>query len=243
MADSGAVTATGSPILRDAESKLRDYNTTYEVDDVIDAATFKFTHSVTGLPDPNGSIVIRTNPRISSGINIERIVAGYTEAKQNEYWAFVVLDGVTASQSRLIESDALDNIQRNASFRQQIIEPFSVYIFIPVESEIAARESRDEASDLLRPLLRSLLFSRISTGLYADVLNPVQFVGHDVFSYDSSVYVHAYNFQQVADIYEEDTVGPDLDVAFREIDFSIFSDFGTQVEFMQGTPDLDETPL
>jgi hypothetical protein len=80
MADSGAVTATGSPILRDAESKLRDYNTTYEVDDVIDAATFKFTHSVTGLPDPNGSIVIRTNPRISSGINIERIVAGYTEA-------------------------------------------------------------------------------------------------------------------------------------------------------------------
>ena len=74
-------------------------------------------------------------------------------------------------------------------------------------------------------------------------MNTVQFAGHDVFSYDSSVYIHSYSFQQVAEIYEEDTVGPDLDVAFRDIDFSIFTDFGTQVEFMQGTPDLDDTPL
>jgi hypothetical protein len=229
--------------LRDAESALRDYNTTYAVDDVIDPATFKYTHSVTGLPDPSGTILLRTKPRISSGINIERILALYTESEVNEYWAFIVLEGVTASQSRFIESDALDNQQRNTNFRQQIVEPFTVYVFIPVANEIAARESRDEASDLLRPILRSLLFSRLSTGLYADVLNPVQFAGHDVYNYDTSVYVHAYSFQQVAEIYAEDSVGPDLDVAFRDIDFSIFSDFGTQVEFMQGTPDLDDTPL
>jgi hypothetical protein len=241
--DKDITTASGSPILRDAESALRDYNTTYAVDDVIDPATFKYTHSVTGLPDPSGTILLRTKPRISSGINIERILALYTESEVNEYWAFIVLEGVTASQSRFIESDALDNQQRNTNFRQQIVEPFTVYVFIPVANEIAARESRDEASDLLRPILRSLLFSRLSTGLYADVLNPVQFAGHDVYNYDTSVYVHAYSFQQVAEIYAEDSVGPDLDVAFRDIDFSIFSDFGTQVEFMQGTPDLDDTPL
>jgi hypothetical protein len=243
MEDSGATSATGSPILRDAESKLRDYNTTYEVNDVVDAVTFKFTHSVTDLPDPDGAITLGVKPRISSGINIERIRQLYTQSNMDEYWAFVVLGAVNASQSRLIESDALDNQQRNANFRQQIIEPFTLYIFIPVVSEIAARESRDEASDLFRPILRSLLASRFSTGLYADVLNMVQFIGHDVYSYDTSLYIHAYSFQQVADIYEDDTVGPDLDVAFRDIDFSIFSDFGTQVEFMQGTPVLDDESL
>lgn len=243
MADSGAVTATGSPVLRDAESKLRDYNSTYEVDSVTDPVTFKYTQSVSGLPDPAGTIVLRTKPRISSGINIERIEALYTEHGVDEYWAFIVLEGVTASQSRYIESDALDNQQRNSNFRQQLVEPFTVYVFIPVETEVAARESRDEASDLLRPILRSLLFSRLSTGLYADVLNTVQFAGHDVYSYNTSVYIHAYSFQQVAEIYEEDSVGPDLDVALRDIDFSIFSDFGTQIEFMQGTPDLDDTSL
>jgi hypothetical protein len=243
MADSGATSATGSPILRDAESKLRDYNTIYNVDDVIDPVTFMFSHAVTGLPDPDGNFTLRIKPRISSGLNIERISAAYTESQLDSYWAFVVLGAANVSQSRLVESDALDNQQRNSSFRQQMIEPFTVFVFIPVEDEIAARHSRDEASDLLRPLLRSLLFSKLSTGLYADVLNPVQFVGHDAFSYDTSVYVHQYNFQQVAEIYEEDTVGPDLDVAFRNIDFSIFTDFGTQVEFMQGTPNLDDEPI
>jgi hypothetical protein len=241
--DRNITTASGFPILRDAESALRDYNTTYEVTDVIDSVTLKFEHDVTGLPDPTGTIVLRTMPRISSGINIDRIVEAYTENNVGDYWAFVVLEGVSASQSRLIESDALDNQQSNANFRQQIIEPFTVYVFIPVENEIAARESRDEASDLFRPILRSLLASRFDTGLYADVLNMVQFTGHDSYNYDSSVYIHSYSFQQVADIYAEDTVGPDLDVAFREIDFSIFSDFGTQVEFLQGTPNLDDTPL
>ena len=57
------------------------------------------------------------------------------------------------------------------------------------------------------------------------------------------MYVHSYSFEQVAEIYEQDTVIPDLDVAMRDIDFKIFLDFGTQVNFMSSTPDLDDTPL
>jgi len=241
--DTHKTVATGSPVLRDAESALRTYNTTHKVDSVVDEVTFKFAHSVVGLPDPDGTLLIRTKPRISSGINIDRIKQLYTEHGVDTYWAFVVIDDVNASQSRLIASDALDNQQRNVNYRQQIIESFTVYVIIPVSDEIAAVESRDIASDLLRPFLRSLLFSQFSTGLYADKLNRVQFTGHGVRDYDTSVYIHAYSFQQVAEIYEEDTVGPDLDVAMRDIDFKMFLDFGTQIEFLRGTPDLDDTPL
>jgi len=241
--DKGLTIASGSPVLRDAESALRTYNTTHKVDSVVDEVTFKFAHSVTGLPDPDGTLLIRTKPRISSGINIDRIKQLYTKHGVDAYWAFVVIDDVNASQSRLIASDALDNQQRNVNYRQQIIESFTVYVIIPVSDEIAAVESRDIASDLLRPFLRSLLFSQFSTGLYADKLNRVQFTGHGVRDYDTSVYIHAYSFQQVAEIYEEDTVGPDLDIAMRDIDFKMFLDFGTQIEFLRGTPDLDDTPL
>jgi len=241
--DTHKTVATGSPVLRDAESALRDYNTTHKVDSVVDEVTFKFTHSVSGLPDPAGTIILRTKPRISSGINIDRIQQMYTKHEINQYWAFVVIDDVNASQSRSIASDALDNQQRNVNYRQQIIESFTVYVIIPVSDEIAARESRDIASDLLRPFLRSLLFSKFSTGLFADKLNNVQFTGHGVRDYNTSVYVHAYSFQQVAEIYEQDTVGPDLDVAMRDIDFKMFLDFGTQIEFLRGTPDLDDIPL
>lgn len=243
MADSGASSATGSPVLRDAESNLRDYNSIYEVKEVLKSTQFIFTHSVSGLPNPDGTIVIRTKPRISSGINIERLIEAYTQNEVDKYWMFVVLGDVNASQSRVIESDARSNIQSGADYRQQLIEPFSVYVVIPSKSEIAASDARDEASNLLRPILRSLLFSKFATGLYSDLQNSVQFTGHSMYDYNIAAYIHVYSFEQVADIYEQDTVEPDLDVAFRDIDFSIFLDFGTQVEFMQGTPDLDETPL
>ena len=243
ITDAGPTTATGTPELRDAESALRDYNSTYEVANIISPTQFSFQHLVTGLANPDGdNILARVKPRISSGINFQRCLDSYTSHKINEYWAFVVLGGVNSSQSRLIESDALDNQQRNVNYRQQIIQPFTVYVFIPVSNEIAGGESRDEASNLFRPLLRSLLFSKFDSGLYAGAFNPVQFVGHDVQHYDTGLYVHAYDFQQVADVYEEDTVGPDLDVAFRNIDFTQKLDFGTQVNFMQGTIDLDDTP-
>ena len=67
IADTGPFFATGSPVLRDAESKLRDYNSTYEVTDVVDAATFKFNHSVSGLPAPDGTIVLRSMALMSTG--------------------------------------------------------------------------------------------------------------------------------------------------------------------------------
>ncbi len=233
--------ATGSPVLRDSESYLESYNSTFEVSDVINDAQVKFGQADAALGDPDGNnMLLRTKPRISAGINLDRLIAAYTSYDIDQYWAFVVLGDVNASQSRRIGSDAIDDQQRNVEFRQQIIEPFTVYVFIPVKDEIAAANARDEASNLLRPMLRSLLFSKFDTGLYSGQLNSVQFAGHSVASYNTSLYIHAYDFQQVAEIYQEDTVGPDNDVAFRDINFSVKLDFGTQVNFMGGTPKLDD---
>jgi len=243
MADEGG-TVAGGFWLRGAESALKNYNTTYEVVEVISPTQVKFIHPDASLGNPDGdNILLRVKPRITAGVSIERLIEGYTAAELNKYWMFVVLGDPTVSQSRLIESDAISNQHYSDNYRQQMIEPFTVYVAMQVTDEIAARESRDIASDLLRSILRSLLFSRFATGLYANLKNVVQFAGHAVHTYSTAVYVHSYSFEQVAEIYFEDTVGDDLDVAFRNIDFSIFSDFGTQVESLDGTPDLDDTPL
>lgn len=248
MPDSGSTSlVNGVGQLHEGYSVFNDYNGTVKVESVPTPTSFTFAHSVTALPDPTNKpgliMIAETSPRISSGIDISRIVDTYTEQKENDYWAFVVLGDVDASQSRKIESDATDNQQKGSDeFRQQIVEPFSVFIFAPCSNEIAARETRDQISDLFRPLLRSLLYSRLSTGLHADKLNSVQFAGHGTHLYTKSFYVHEFSFIQVAIIHDEDTVGEDLNVAFRDIDFTQFLDFGTQVNFMQGTPDLDDFP-
>lgn len=243
MADSGATTATGSPVLRDASGDLNTYNSTYLVSEILNDSSFNFIHPTTTLANPDGTIIARTNPRISATVDIDSAIASYTKQEIDKLWAFVVLGDVVASIARTHDTDAIAIIPKNSNYRQQIIEPFSVYVFIPVENEIAAREARDVIHDITRPIFRSLLFTQFDTGLYASNLNSVVFAGHGQHSYDKAVYIHEFLFQQATDIYEEDTVGHDLDVRFNDLDFSIFLDFGTQVNFMSASIDLDDTPL
>ena len=76
----------------------------------------------------------------------------------------------------------------------------------------------------------------------------VQFVGHGTFSTNTAVYVHAYSFQQTSSIYEQDTVGPDLDVALRNLNFTMTADLPGETQTpdrpsLTATLDLDDSPL
>lgn len=220
MVDAGPTTATGAPVLENAESQLRQYNGTYRVETVPTPSSFTIEQQDTDLLDPIGNITAGGNPRISSGVNPQRMVAAYTEKEVDEYWLFVGLEDVTASKSRAVRSDAIDNLTAGDNFRQQIIQPFSLYLFVPSQDQLSAADARDQAEELFRPLCQSVLASKFDSGLSREKLGAVQFVLHGTFQENSAVYVHGYNFQQVVDLYEQDTVGPDLDVAFRNLLFS-----------------------
>lgn len=247
MADAGPATATGSPILEGAESSLRSYDSTYAVESTPTPTTFTFQQPDTTLLDPVGdAIEARAKPRISAGADPDRIRSAYTEKDRNDLWLFAVLDDVTASKSRAVRSDAIDNLQPGNEFRQQIIQPVTLYLFVPAQYQIAAAAARDMAEDLFGPICRSVLGSAFDSGLFVGKEGPLQFSGHGVFSYDTALYVHAYSFQQVVDLYFEDTVGPALDVALRNIDY----DSVTQVPdgtgagpFLTATINLDDVPL
>ncbi len=247
MANSGPTTATGSPVLENAESFLRQYDGIYAVEEVTSPVSFTFQHSVSSLPDPLGTMTIRTKPRISGGVNATRVSQAYTKQAQNKLWAFVVLDDVVASKDRDVRSDAIANQGRGIEFRQQVLQPFTVLVFVPTADDASGLSARDLCETLFRPICRSLLFSRFDSGLDVGKQGTVQFSSHGVFSYDVATYVHAYSFQQVVDLTFADTVGPDDDVAFRDVDFTITvvdsidlaKQLFTKVTTVKGTPQLD----
>lgn len=247
MADAGPTTATGSPVLEGGESALRDYNSTYRVLQAPTSSLFTFEHSVAGLPNPTGSIEARARPRISAAASFERAERAYTEKVADELWLFVVLGDVEASKSRRIESDATENQPRNVEFRQQLVQPFSVFLFVPSSESVGGRAQRDAAEDLFRPICRSLLFSALDSGLYVGEQGTVQFTRHGTTGYDGSLYVHEYAFEQVVDLTFEDTVGHDLDVAFRDLSLDLFPDLpggsGTGLASLTAEIDLDDEPL
>ena len=242
MADSGATTATGSPLLLNGSSPLQAYNGLQNVTAVPTTTTLQYEISDSTLYTPaSGTIEARTLPRVSAAVSIGRVVDAYTKQPQDDLWAFVVLGDVFASKSRSIDSDATDNLQRGNEYRQQIIQPFTIVIFIPASQEIAGRNARDIAEGLFRPVCRSILFSKFDSGLFVGDQNPVQFVDHGFAAYNGAFYVHTFNFQTVADITFDDTVGYDLDVAFRDISLTQNLDVGTGV--MTADIDLDDEAL
>lgn len=248
MPDSGATTATGSPILENAESQLRQYDGTYQVVEVPTPSSFTVVNSATTMLDPIGAIKVRGKPRISAGVNPARMFDAYTEQNVSDYWMFVWLEDVLASKSRSVRSDAIDNLRPGDNFRQQVIQPFSIVVFIPSQDDLGGADARDQVEDMFRPICQSVLGAKFSSGLHAGNQGAVQFVTHGTFQSDTAVYAHAFSFQQVVDLYEEDTVGPDLDVAFRNLDFEMFPELPGDVETadrpsLTATLDLDDTPL
>ena len=235
MADSGAVVSTGgTPILEDGFSSRQDYNTTYAVLDVLDEVNFTFTEANTTLVAPNvRDMVIRTKPRIATGgADAERMVSSYTPQASDKLWAYVVLDDVVASKNRAIQSDAVDNQPPGIEFRQQVIQGFTVYVFIPSTSTISGQSSRDLAEDLFRPICQSVLGFQFDSQLFVgSSQGATQFITHGTFRYDSALYVHAYAFQATMDLTFDDTIGDAADVAFRTIDLTMTPQF--QLEDIQ----------
>lgn len=244
MADSGATTATGSPLLLNGTSYLQQYNGLKNIATVPTATTFTYEITDTTLFSPaSGTIKAKTEPRISGAISVDRIVQAYTKQAADQYWAFVVMSDVVASKSRHIETDAVDNIQRSNEYRQQIVQPFTVVVALPVKSEIAARAARDEMEDEFRNICRSILFKKFDSRLFVGAQNPIQFVEHGFTAYSTAFYIHSFNFEATADITFDDTVGYDDDVAFRDIDLLMNVDVGTQEDPLTVTVDLDDVPL
>lgn len=244
VADSGATSVTGSPVLEGAESPLRDYNISYRVESTPDVRTFTVNHAATTLLNPIGTIKARGKPRVSGAASAERALDAYTSKATDEWWAFVVLGDVGASKDpRITAANVVADANRGNHLRQILSQPFSVLVFVSTKEEIAGRLARDNMEVLFPSICKCLLWSKLDTQLAKSTQNTVQFSDHGFLGYDSAVYMHRFIFAQVAELGERDAVGPDIDVAFRDLALSMVPDLGTQDVPMTATIDLDKTAL
>lgn len=240
MADAGSLTATGSPEVLNGSNVFATYNGLREVTAVPTTTSFQFAVPATLPATARGTPLARTLPRISAVLTEDLIVSAYETQPQDDLWLFVVLGDVAANNSRQINSDAVDNIQRSEHYRQQLIQPMTLYVVIPSSQENAGRSARDLCEELLKPICQSVVFKAFPSYLSVTSKGPVQFVGHGFAAYHRAFYMHAYEFQQVVDMTFNDTVGYDDDVAFRDIALSQTLSPGNGVNIMTANINLDE---
>ena len=245
MADSGAVFATGDRVLLDAASIYQRFGGLVEIATVADTTHFTYELAADiGSPYPAGGagIEIKAAPRIGSALTIPRAMAGYT--KQNALtvgWLCVVLGDVVASGDRNSRSDAVYEAVRG-QYEQKVLQPFTILLALPCASKVSAGDVRDTAEELLSPICRAVLGHPFDSQMDGGTYYPAVFRRHGFVDYTDAAYWHAFEFEQMASITFEDTVGPDDDVAFRDISLALSPDLGG-TGTMEAAIDLDDTPL
>lgn len=240
MDDSGATTATGTPLLLSGSNPFAGYGGLVKI--TATPAANQFQYEVPdGLYSPaSGTITAKANPRIASASTFERLIEAYTKQAAGAAWLFVVLGDAVADKNRNIDTDATDNIQSGNYFNQRLIQNVQLYCFIPAKNEIAAANARDKCEELLKPICRSILAVKFPS-LVENKNNPLMITGHGFQAYSSAYYVHQYAFEATLQLGESDIFVPADDVAFRDIDLTAGLDIGT--ETFNTLIDLDDEPL
>ena len=241
-ADAGATTATGTPLVVDGAGVF-GYSGLQSVVSVPTPTTFTYTLPKSLYSPAGGTISVRTEYRISGAATVERALEAYTAQDLNSLWGFVVLDDVVASKNRHVRSDATDELGRSSYINQKLVQPFSFYVIAPSVDGITGRVQRDQMEDLLPILCKALIGKKFDSGLAGEQEFVTTFVSHGFQEYNSAYYVHGFNFETVAVLTFEDSIGYDDDVAFRDIDLSMLIDFGTQEDALTTSVDLDEVEL
>ena len=226
VADSGATVATGSPILENGASAFGAYNGSYNITYV---SSTVFTYALlAAIPNAaTGSPILNSGHRITGAVTIDRYLDGYTKQKTDAMWCVVVLGDVIASKGRENRSDSTDQNANGQYYQQTITQPFGVYIIAPTTHTIAARPQRDEMEDIVPLIMQSVLLAQFDTGFAANKQNRATFTAHGFFLYNGPVYIHEITFEQNANLVFEDSVGDDVNVAFRDIDLTMNTNLGT----------------
>jgi len=241
VADSGATSATGAPLLEDPPGVF-GYNGLVTITSVPGLKTFTYELPVALTEPAVGNGIVSTNIQITGAINLERAVEMYTKQTTTDaLWAFVVLDTTVASKDRNTRNDAVTSAAPGSDRRQQLFQTFSVFVFNPTPDELSAREARDDMEDVMTYLFKALLYWQAPSELSASNGMGVVFDSHQFAAYNTAFYVHEFQFQILADVTEDDTVEPAFNVAFRDIDLTMNTSLGT--EQLTASIDLDDEPI
>lgn len=229
--------ATGSPIL--LEDLKFGYNGLFNI---TETSTTTFTYTI---PQPLGSpaggtIFCRVRPRMSAVISQQRAIEAYTKQQTDKLWCFVVLGERVANNDRATLTDAKTTIGNGTTYRQLLIHPFAIYLFIPTVNELAANNARDQGNSLATFFSSSLLRIKLQTGFVEDPYSGIIFSSDNFALYNGSFYIHEYIFEGTEYITYDDTNTPDFGVAFRDIDLSFLSDFNDK-EIMTAKVNLDDS--
>lgn len=239
VADSGATIGTGSILLEDPGNSF-GYNGLQSIVTVPTVNTFTYALAQPLTLSATGQRKIHSSLRASGAATIERAEAMYTKQNLDELWAFVVLNDPFVSKDRTSRNDAVSSLAPGSERRQQLIQSVSVYVFARATKDLSGRKVRDQMEDIRVLLLKSMVGVKFDNNLTFQNGYGLIYVGDGIEIYNTAIYVHRFEFQLLSDITIADTVEPDFNVAFRDLNVTMSTNLGS--ENLLADINLDDNP-
>jgi len=183
---------------------------------------------------------LHTAVRVSGASEVERIIEAYDAQPPDDMWAFVVLGDTNINKDRYVNTDADMEQGGTNTWNGLLMSPFSVYTFAPVE-KITGRYARDLNEDTRPALYSSLLGATFYTGFTHEADSGVYPQGDGKHEYKKAYYIHNFEFSQVAQIANSDTLLASPTSAWRDLKFDYINIMTDNGEIIVSTEvDLDE---
>lgn len=243
--DAGPVAISGAPLVDDANGGI--FNGLVPATNVT-PTTFEYPLPFAyPLPATTSGATVQTELRITSVLDFDSYLRDvYTRKALGADVLVVQLGDVTASKKRSEETDASSSASGEYSHTPVLVQPFAVYLVLNVTDQLTASAARDKVeTEYVPAVFKSLLRAALPSGFTGSAFRAT-LTGHGVYAYSDSdkgraVYAHEIAFEQLTQLGRADMVGPDDDVAMRDITLTLNSNIGTGV--MTAEIDLDEEPL
>lgn len=211
------------------------YNGRFPVATVGDK-TFTYQLSST-LPPASGQIKVLTKIRFSGTIDIDEAVKAYTSQSSDKFWGFVVGEDSVGSKNKQNFTDSVSRYEAGQEFKQDIVEPFNIYIFIPTITSHAARKECDNAKKIIRKcLFKTLLGVKFDSGFSQNKTTGVTYVSDGVLGYKETFYIHRFSFETISIVTRKDIIEPDDTFAFRNFEISYQNNKSNVILNINGEP-------
>ncbi len=210
---------------------------------VLSTTSFSYQNSfLVGASTATGTMSARRLPRITGAATVQKAVAAYTKYSANQLYLFAVLGRTRADLGRNSTSIAAYSPESESIYRQNLIQQFDLYLFVPSENSYAGREARDLSEEIAIYLYKSILGAAFPTYLVDEPSSICSFLESETYSYQNSFYIHRFGFEYISQITQNDIFQSDITRAFRDISLE-FDNIGFGVPIITNAFSLDDQPL
>ena len=210
-----------------------------------DVFTITVPAGIPGLPSGNiNQVSIITGVRVLGAADAARADQLYTQFPSQKPYLFVVMGETVASKDERTLNDSVGSFTSQNTQKQTIMQNFSVLCYLPTAED-------DTSGFTASTLAYRAIFTELLSVLYGfsfdDPITAIQYTtvsnGHGPGGiFNSSYYVHVYDWQLPSVITFEDGFSLTPDVAFRDINMSWLLNNDSEAT-LGGSINLDEEPL